>query len=196
MPLRPLAPPLTQGPKTLTLPLFPHNALPTFAFSSPIYPDVNAKKGRYKFNRRIQNRSSNLSDEVEDNVEAANYKLDKIVMEVALYIKGTAPEKGMASFQGKNTIKKHQDIIVRTKRDEIELAELIKVIQNRKVRNISKFNMGKIEVTLRNRLSLKTTRRRLGFGMHQLLFALKNANSNVTTNLEDMIKAAGKLCAE
>lgn len=47
--------------------------------------------------------------------------------------------------------------------------------------------MKKVEETLRYEGSLKVTRRGLGIGGHRL-FALKDANSNVITNIYEVIE--------
>lgn len=49
----------------------------------------------------------------------------------------------------------------------------------------------KIEGTLRNGRSLKTTKRRLSTGRHRL-FVLKAANGNVKTNVEELVQVAEK----
>ncbi len=49
--------------------------------------------------------------------------------------------------------------------------------------------MEQIEETLKNGKSIKTTKRRLSVGKHQL-FPLNDANGNVTKNMEDVLKVA------
>ncbi len=80
-------------------------------------------------------------------------------------------------------------MVIRTRQDEIEVTELRKLINNKRVRDIRKYNMEKVEETLRNGGNVRTTRRRLEIGRRQL-FALKDANGNVTTNMDEVVRVA------
>lgn len=58
-------------------------------------------------------------------------------------------------------------------RDPIKFAELSKLINNRKVRDIRNYNMQKIEEAVKYGRSMKSARRKLGIGQSKM-YALKD----------------------
>ncbi len=99
------------------------------------------------------------------------------------------------SQKTKDLIKKRKNMRVKTRRDEKDLVELTKLINSKKVRHIRNFNMEQIEETLKKGKSMKTTKKRLGVGRHQS-FALKDANGNVTNNMEEVLRVAEEFYTE
>ncbi|WP_435336474.1 hypothetical protein, partial [Klebsiella pneumoniae] len=64
-----------------------------------------------------------------------------------------------------------------------------KTINRKKNEDIRKFNMTKIEETLRNGGSMKGTKRMLAIGKNQM-FSLRNSNGEIINNREEIIKVA------
>lgn len=86
-------------------------------------------------------------------------------------------------------------MMIKTRRDEVEIEEIAKLIKNKKVSDISKYNKKTVEEILENGRSLKITKRWLSIGRHQL-FPQKEASGNVTTNTYKVVTVAGKFCAD
>ncbi len=162
------------------------------------HPNTVAVKEKAKaFSLKIQNKFSILGDETYYDLKETNDQLTKIVMEAAMEVGGKAPRNrgSKLSQETKDFIKKRKDMREKTRRDEKELAELTKLINSKKVRDIRNFNMEQIKETLKKGKSVKTTERRLGVGRHQL-FALKDANGNVTSNMEEVLRVAEEFYTE
>lgn len=88
--------------------------------------------------------------------EEANEKSAEVVKEDAHEVGETAPKSNDNKLSKETKdIKNWKDRIIRTRQDETELVGLTKLFTKRKVSDIRKFNMDKIEETLRNERSLK-----------------------------------------
>ena len=151
---------------------------------------LREKTEEYKL--EVQNRYSLLAD-TEETVEDMNDNFTKILKEASLSIAGKAHRSTQSklSEETKDLLKKRRNMKIRTDRDKIEAAELSKIINKKKTEDIRKFNMTKIEETLRNGRSMKATKRMLGIGKSQM-FSLRNSNGEVTNNRDEIIKVAEK----
>ena len=74
-------------------------------------------------------------------------------------------------------------------RYQIEFAELSKLINKKKVRDIRNYNVGKIEEAVKYGRSIKSVRRKLGIGQGKM-YALKDKHGNIISNFDDIVKAA------
>ena len=144
-----------------------------------------------EFSLMIQNRFSQLSDEVGEDKEIMNENITTIIHESALEVGGRVPKRnqGKLSQNTKNLIKKRMELKMKSRRDEIELAELSKTINKEITQDIRKYNQSKIEDALKNGGSTKLIRRKLGTGRQQV-FALKDSNGNIVSNRDGIIKVA------
>ena len=143
------------------------------------------------FRLRIENKFSQLNDEAENDKDEMNNNLTKILIESALEVGGKVKSKvsGKLSQNTKDLIQQRKDMRIKTTRDKVELAELSKTINKRKIQDIRKFNVAKVEEALRKGSSTKLARRRLGIGKHQL-FVLKDSNGVPTNNRDEIVKIA------
>ena len=71
---------------------------------------------------------------------------------------------------------------IRTARDKIEAAEISKTINKRKTNDVRKYNMEKIEESLKQGTSMKKTKRALDIGSQEL-FALKDERDEIINNI-------------
>lgn len=124
---------------------------------------VAVKEKVEEFSFKIQNKFSDLHNKAEGDAEKANDKLSRTVMETALEER-KAPENSVSKLTH----------------------------QHRQNLEIHKFNMDKTKETLKNDRSMKATNGRLGTGRLQL-FALKDANGNVTNNIERGVRTAEQI---
>uniref|UniRef100_A0A6G5AGV6 Putative endonuclease-reverse transcriptase n=1 Tax=Rhipicephalus microplus TaxID=6941 RepID=A0A6G5AGV6_RHIMP len=99
-----------------------------------------------------------------------NDNLTSIITECAVEVGGKVvrQDTGKLSQETKNLINKRQSLKVSSKTDKIELAELSKLINRRKVCDVRKYNMKRIERALKNGGSIKAVKRKLGIGKSRM----------------------------
>ena len=96
---------------------------------------------------------------------------------------------GKLSQETKDLIKKRQNMKMFNSRDQIEFAELSKLINKKKARDIRNYNVGKIEEAVKYGRSMKSVRRKLVIGQGKM-YALKDKYGNIISNFDDIVKAA------
>ncbi|XP_049267523.1 probable RNA-directed DNA polymerase from transposon BS [Rhipicephalus sanguineus] len=144
-----------------------------------------------EFRVSLQNRYAALTEETDLSVDAMNDNLTSIIKECAVEVGGTVvrQDTGKLSQETKNLIKKRQAMKASNATDKIELAELSKLINRRKVADIRKYNMERIEHALKNGRSLKATKTKLCIGKNQM-YALRDKDGKVTTNMDRIVEVA------
>ena len=83
---------------------------------------------------------------MENNIDTFNENIIKITKETASEVGGKIQreEQGKLSQRTKDLIKRRKEMKVRTRRDEIELAELSKTINKQKTHDKRTYNLTKI----------------------------------------------------
>uniref|UniRef100_A0A6G5A9L5 Putative endonuclease-reverse transcriptase n=1 Tax=Rhipicephalus microplus TaxID=6941 RepID=A0A6G5A9L5_RHIMP len=144
-----------------------------------------------EFRVSLQNRYSALSEETNLSVDTMNDNLTSIITECAVEVGGRVARQdtGKLSQETKNLIKKHQIMKVSSTTDKIELAELSKLINRRKVCDVRRYNMERIEHALKNGGSVKAVKRKLWIGKRRM-YALRNKEGKITTNMDRIVKIA------
>uniref|UniRef100_A0A6G5A9S4 Putative endonuclease-reverse transcriptase n=1 Tax=Rhipicephalus microplus TaxID=6941 RepID=A0A6G5A9S4_RHIMP len=119
-----------------------------------------------------------------------NDNLTSIITECAVEVGGTVvrQDTGKLSQETKN-LKKRQSMKVSSTTDKIELAELSKLINRRKVFDVRRYNMERIEHALKNGGSVKAVKRKLGIGKNRM-YALRDKEGKITTNMDRIVKIA------
>ena len=79
--------------------------------------------------------------------------------------------------------------------DKIELVELSKLINRRKVADIRKYNMERIEQAVKSGRSLKATKANLCIGKNRM-YALREKEGNVITNMDRIVEVAEEFYRE
>ena len=144
-----------------------------------------------QFRLVLANKYAALEQEDEDNIDVMNETITRLISEAAIEVGGKAPRQpvGKLSQETKDLIKKRQNMKVSNSRDQIEFAELSKLINKKKVRDIRNYNVGKIEEAVKYGRSMKSVRRKLGIGQGKM-YALKDKHGNIISNFDDIVKAA------
>ena len=115
-----------------------------------------------QFRLVLANKYAALEQNGEDNIEVMNETVTRLISEAAIEVGGKAPKQpvGKLSPVIKDLTKKRQNMEVSNSRDEIEFAELSKLINKKKIRDIRNYNMGKIEEAVKFGRSIKSVRRK------------------------------------
>uniref|UniRef100_A0A6G5AJ12 Endonuclease-reverse transcriptase n=1 Tax=Rhipicephalus microplus TaxID=6941 RepID=A0A6G5AJ12_RHIMP len=105
-----------------------------------------------EFRVSIQNRYSTLSEETNLSIDTMNDNLTSTITECAVKVGGKVARQdtGKLSQETKNLIKKHQIMKVSSATDKTELAELSKLFNRRKVSDVRRYNIERIEHALKN----------------------------------------------
>ena len=92
-----------------------------------------------------------ISDKVNGDIKSFNDNLTNVVLESALEVgeKATKENRGKLSTTTKDLIRKRCIIVIKTRRDKVEVAELSKTFNKRKTNDTRNYNMKKIEETLK-----------------------------------------------
>ncbi|KAK8777926.1 hypothetical protein V5799_020732 [Amblyomma americanum] len=144
-----------------------------------------------EFRIALQNRYSALTEEDDLDVHSMHDNLTSIITECAVEVGGRTVRKdtGKLSQVTKDLIKKRQNMRASNPTDRIEVTELSKLINKRKVADIRKFNMERIEHAVKNGGSLKTVKRKLGLGKNHI-YALRDKQGNVISNMDKIVNVA------
>ena len=146
------------------------------------------KENQMEFQLEIRNRFQLLDVTENDDIDKANENLTTAIREAAEKIGSTKTNKESKYSQTTvNLMKKRKTMIIKTRRDEIEKAELNKLINKRRREEERKRNMDLIEETIKKGKSLKQAQRKLALGKQQMT-SLKNSNGEITNCREQMVK--------
>ena len=106
----------------------------------------------------LANKYAALEKEDKDNIEVMNETVTRLISEAAIEVGGKAPRPpvGKLSQVTKDRIKKRQSMKLSNSSDQIEFAELSKLINKKKVRDIRNHNMEKIEDAVKYGRSMKS----------------------------------------
>ena len=145
------------------------------------------KENKTEFQLEIKNRFEALSVSGDD-IEDMNSNLIKVLKEAAEKIgKSDGNRDNKYSKTTLELMKRRKTMQVKTKRDEIERAELNKLINKRQRQERRKRNMDKIEETIRRGKSLKPIQRKLALGKQQMI-SLKDKNGEIIKCRDKMVK--------
>ncbi len=157
-------------------------------------PQINIEKlleNRVDFQIALKNRFSHLTiedvnTEIEDTVNG--------ILDEAIQIAGTSKKQKNNKLQEStlNLMKKRRNMKqTGTARNNIEYAELCKTIRKKTRDDLRQYNTNLVPVAVKNDKGLKKATQRRRIGKTQIS-AMKDANKNILTNREKMIKR----CAE
>ena len=144
----------------------------------------------------VKNRFQALGNE-ECDIEGMCNNLTSIIKEAAAAVGIPSSNEKKAKFS-KDTLdlmKKRKNLQIKTKRDEIERAELNKLINKKMREERRKNNLLKIEETIKKGKSLKQTSSSYYIGKQQML-ALKDSNGEIVKCRDRMLKIAEEFYAE
>ena len=145
------------------------------------------KENKIAFHIEIRNRFEALSKD-EDSIEALNSNLVDAIRDAAETIGSIKTNK--ESKYSKATLdlmKRRRTLQIKSRRDEIERAELNKLINKRQRLEKRKRNMDYIEETIRKGKSIKQAQRRQAVGRQQMI-SLKDRNGDIIKCRDKMVK--------
>ncbi|WP_265430092.1 RNA-directed DNA polymerase, partial [Klebsiella pneumoniae] len=154
-------------------------------------PRIESVKERtQEFKLTLQNKFQLLNKEHEESVDRLNDNLTTVITESAAAVGTAASRKhGKLTQKTKQLIAKRKNMKVSSTLDQIELAELSKLINRCKRNDIRAHNMAIIKETLEVGGSLKATKRKLKIGKDRM-YALKDEQGNITHNMEEILEVA------
>ena len=149
-----------------------------------------------EYKLEVKNRFQALGNE-ECDIDGMCNNLTSIIKEAAaaVGIPSNNEKKSKFSKDTLDLMKKRKNLQIKTKRDEIERAELNKLINKKMREDRRKNNLQKIEETIKNGKSLKQTRSSSYIGKQQML-ALKDSNGEIAKCRDRMLKIAEEFYAE
>ena len=145
------------------------------------------KENKIAFEIEIKNRFQSLSKN-EDSIEALNSNLVNVIREAAEKVGSTkANKENKYSKVTIDLMKRRRTLQIKSRRDEVERAELNKAINKRQRLEKRKRNMDFIEETIRKGKSIKQAQRKLALGKQQII-SLKDDNGDIIKCRDRMLK--------
>ena len=145
------------------------------------------KENKTAFQIEIKNRFQSLSKN-EDSIEALNSNLIDVIRGAAEKVGSTKTNKeNKYSKETMDLMKRRRTMQIKSRRDEVERAELNKLINKRQRLERRKRNMAYIEETIRKGKSIKQAQRKLALGRQQMI-SLKDDNGGTIKCRDRMLK--------